>query len=39
MLYTLATGRVLDVSVLHDRNPLFVSLSDGSVRNAYQCVC
>ena len=35
MLYTLATRRVLDVSVLHDRNPLFVSLSDGSVRNAY----
>jgi cytochrome c oxidase accessory protein FixG len=25
----------LDLSVAHDRNPLFVQLSDGSVRNAY----
>ncbi|WP_204283588.1 FixG Ig-like domain-containing protein, partial [Klebsiella pneumoniae] len=24
-----------DVSVLHERNPLFVRLSDGAVRNAY----
>lgn len=35
MLYTLLTRALLDVSVLHDRNPLFVALSDGSVRNAY----
>ncbi len=35
MLYTLATRSSLDLNVLHDRNPLFVTLSDGSVRNAY----
>jgi len=35
MLYTLATRSFLDISVLHDRNPLAVKLSDGSVRNAY----
>ena len=35
MLYSLATRTLLDISVLHDRNPLFVTLSDGSVRNAY----
>jgi polyferredoxin len=26
----------LDVNVLHDRNPQFVQLSDGSIRNGYQ---
>ncbi|MGE0747329.1 MAG: cytochrome c oxidase accessory protein CcoG [Rhodospirillales bacterium] len=35
MLGTLATRSTLDVSVLRDRNPLFVTLSDGSIRNAY----
>ncbi len=35
MLYSLATRTLIDISVLHDRNPLFVTLSDGSVRNAY----
>jgi cytochrome c oxidase accessory protein FixG len=35
MLYTLATRSALELNVLHDRNPLFVTLSDGSVRNAY----
>ena len=35
MAYTLATRRSEGVSVLHDRNPLFVRLSDGSIRNAY----
>ncbi len=35
MLYTLVTRSFLDINVLHDRNPLFVTLSDGSVRNAY----
>jgi cytochrome c oxidase accessory protein FixG len=35
MLYTLLTRTLLDVSVLHDRNPVAVRLSDGSIRNAY----
>lgn len=35
MLYALAMRNDADVSVLRDRNPLFVSLSDGSIRNAY----
>jgi cytochrome c oxidase accessory protein FixG len=35
MLLVLATRDRLDVSVLHDRNPVFVQLSDGSIRNGY----
>jgi len=35
MLYALLTRSYVGVNVLHDRNPLFVTLSDGSVRNAY----
>ena len=35
MLYVLATRGYESVSVIHDRNPLFVQLSDGSIRNAY----
>ena len=35
MLYTLATRRSEGLAVIHDRNPIFVRLSDGSVRNAY----
>ena len=35
MLYTLATRESEGISVIHDRNPMFVRLSDGSVRNAY----
>ncbi len=35
MGFTLATRRTLGVDVMHDRNPIYVSLSDGSVRNAY----
>ncbi|MGA8294694.1 MAG: cytochrome c oxidase accessory protein CcoG [Rhodoplanes sp.] len=35
MLYSLAARSLLGMNVLHDRNPLFVTLSDGSVRNAY----
>jgi cytochrome c oxidase accessory protein FixG len=35
MVYTLATRSLLDVNVLHDRNPVAVRLSDGSIRNAY----
>ena len=29
------TRSLLDVNVLHDRNPVAVRLSDGSIRNAY----
>ncbi len=35
MLFLLFTRDRLDVSVLHDRNPVFVQLSDGSIRNGY----
>ena len=35
MLYSLLTRSVLDISVLHDRNPLFVTLADGAIRNGY----
>jgi cytochrome c oxidase accessory protein FixG len=35
MVYTLATRATLGVSALHDRNPIFVQMSDGSVRNGY----
>src|SRR5271168_2198354 len=35
MLYALLTRELLEINVLHDRNPVAVKLSDGSVRNAY----
>lgn len=35
MLYQLATRATAGISVLHDRNPLYVQLSDGGIRNAY----
>ncbi|MEQ8747462.1 cytochrome c oxidase accessory protein CcoG [Pyruvatibacter sp.] len=35
MLAALVTRSPLDVNVLRDRNPLFVMLSDGSIRNGY----
>jgi cytochrome c oxidase accessory protein FixG len=35
MLYALLSRSLLDVNVLHDRNPVAVRLSDGSIRNAY----
>jgi cytochrome c oxidase accessory protein FixG len=35
MIVALATRHSDSVSALHDRNPLFVRLSDGSLRNAY----
>ncbi|MGE0754326.1 MAG: cytochrome c oxidase accessory protein CcoG [Alphaproteobacteria bacterium] len=35
MLYGLLTRSPLELHVLHDRNPLFVILSDGSIRNGY----
>jgi cytochrome c oxidase accessory protein FixG len=35
MTYTLATRRSDGIDVIHDRNPLFVRLSDGALRNGY----
>ena len=35
MLYALATRTTESVSVVHDRNPIFVRLSDGRIRNAF----
>lgn len=35
MLYGLLSRSILELNVIHDRNPLFVNLSDGSVRNGY----
>jgi len=35
MVWQLATRRSVELSVLHERSPLFVRLSDGSIRNAY----
>nr|WP_245409493.1 cytochrome c oxidase accessory protein CcoG [Methyloceanibacter sp. wino2] len=36
MIVALAMRPVLEVNVLHDRNPLYVKLSDGGVRNGYE---
>lgn len=36
MLYGLITRPLVDLNVLKDRNPTFVALSDGSVRNGYE---
>jgi cytochrome c oxidase accessory protein FixG len=36
MLVTLLNRSLLELHVLHDRNPLFVMLSDGQIRNGYQ---
>ncbi len=35
ILYGLLTRAPLELTVIHDRNPLFVKLSDGSIRNGY----
>ena len=35
MLYAMLTRTLLDINVLHDRNPVAVKLADGSIRNAY----
>ncbi|ARQ00529.1 cytochrome c oxidase accessory protein CcoG [Pseudorhodoplanes sinuspersici] len=35
MLYALLTRHAFDVSVIHDRNPVFVRLADGAIRNGY----
>jgi polyferredoxin len=35
MLVALLNRSTLEINVLHDRNPPFVQLSDGSIRNGY----
>jgi cytochrome c oxidase accessory protein FixG len=35
MTWSLATRAQVDVNVLHDRNPIYVTLADGSIRNGY----
>ncbi|WP_319772235.1 cytochrome c oxidase accessory protein CcoG [Breoghania sp.] len=35
MLYALVTRTFEDINVLHDRNPIFVKQSDGTIRNGY----
>jgi polyferredoxin len=35
MLYALATRQTESISVIHDRNPVFVRLSDGELRNGF----
>jgi len=35
MLFQLATRDSEGISVIHDRNPMYVRLSDGALRNAY----
>jgi cytochrome c oxidase accessory protein FixG len=35
MIVVLATRDRLELNVLHDRNPLYVSLSDGGIRNGF----
>lgn len=35
MLYALVSRSPLELTVLHDRNPLFVKLSSGNIRNGY----
>jgi polyferredoxin len=35
MLYSLATRQTTGLNLIHDRNPVFVRLSDGGIRNAY----
>lgn len=35
LLFTLGNRTRIDISAIQDRNPLFVQLSDGSIRNSY----
>ena len=35
MGFALLTRQTLNVDVIHDRNPIYIALSDGSIRNAY----
>lgn len=36
MLYALLTKNPVELHVLHDRNPMFVALSSGEIRNGYE---
>lgn len=36
LLTVLAMRETLEANVLHDRNPVYVTLSDGSIRNGYE---
>jgi polyferredoxin len=35
MVFALATRKTVDVNVLHERSPLYVQMSDGTIRNGY----
>ncbi len=35
MLFLLSTRATTEINVLHERSPLYVTMSDGSIRNAY----
>lgn len=35
MLYSVLTRSPLEMAIIHDRNPLLVTLSDGTIRNGY----
>lgn len=35
MVYKLLNREMIGMNILHDRNPLFVTLSDGNIRNGY----
>lgn len=36
VLFNLFTRSTLDINIIHARNPLYVQLSDGSIRNRYE---
>lgn len=36
MAYSISMRDRLDLNVIHDRNPIFTVLSDGSIRNGYE---
>jgi cytochrome c oxidase accessory protein FixG len=36
LVYGISTLAIMDFKILHDRQPLFVKLSDGSIRNKYE---
>jgi polyferredoxin len=36
ILFNLMTRHLIELHVVHDRNPLYVALSDGTVRNGYE---
>ncbi len=36
VVYSLVNRSLLELHVLHDRNPLYVTLSDGDIRNGYE---